>query len=258
MITNMQHFTSNISNKKSLRPCRNKYQTFIYFMRFILLLLIVYFTGCYSTQSVNITVKVDSKIDMSKYHTIAVINFLDKKSKPNEEQGKIISRMIRKQLKNSKEFQILDEKNMELDTEIHEDDIKDPETLVSLGNQLGVDALIVGEFEFSQRYQSVPYIVDRYSSSEGKYIPEGNTYVRNMYSFSFHAKLIDGKTGKTIFDYSPRVEEKPDYQSSGLELLFSDGTNDPSYLRAIASKPVANFVLSLTPHYDHERRILIR
>ncbi|MDQ1328847.1 MAG: TolB protein [Candidatus Poribacteria bacterium] len=240
MTTNIKYSTSNI-------------------MRIILFLLpIICFTGCYSTESVNIKVKVNPKVDMSKYKAIAVIDFLDKKSKPNVDQGKIISRMIKKQLKKSEEFQILDEKSMELNNDIHEDDIKDPSSLVSLGSQLGVDALIIGEFEFSQRYQSVPYIVDRYSSNERKYVPEGNSYIRNVYSFSFHAKVIDGKTGETIFDYSPRTEEKPDYQSSGLGLLFSDGTNDPASLRAIALKPITNFVLSLTPHYENERRIVIR
>jgi len=166
--------------------------------------------------------------------------------------------MIRKQLKNSKEFQILDEHNMNLDTDIHEDEIIDPVILVSLGSQLGVDALIVGEFEFSQRYQTVPYIVDRYSSSEKKYIPEGRSYIQRMYSFTFHAKVIDSATGETVYEYTPRTDEKPEYRSSGLGLLLSDGSSDPANLRAMAVKPVTNFVISLIPHYEREHRVLVK
>jgi hypothetical protein len=222
-----------------------------------LLCLFMFFIGCYETEVANIMVKVDSKVDMNKYHTIAVIDFIDKKTKPSETNGKIIARMIRKQLKSNKDFQVLDERNMELDGELHEDDIKDPATLVSISNQLGVDSLIVGEFEFYQRYQSVPYIVERYSTNTGKYTPEARNYVQNVYGLSINARVIDGATGETVFSYAPRAEEKPDYQSS-LALPFSDGTSDPANLRAIAMKPVTNLVLSLIPHYEKERRLLVK
>ena len=248
-----------LCDRKLMATCVSSFKSNIlcYIILAFCFLSLICFIGCYSTESVNITVRMDSKVDMRKYHSIAILNFFDKKSKPNEDQGKILARMIRKQLKNSKDFQVLDERNMDLDTDIHEDDIKDSSILASICNQLGVDALIVGEFEFSQRYQPVPYIVERYSSQTGKYVPEGRTYVQRTYSFLFHAQVVDGATGETIYDYSPRTEERPDYNSSGLGLLL-DKTNDPANLRAIAAKSVTNFVLSLVPHSERERRILVK
>ncbi len=217
----------------------------------------IFLFGCYSTESVDITVRADSKIDMQKYKTIAVMDFVDRKSKNDGDNGKIISRMIRKQLKKSKEFQVLDERNMTIENVVHEDEIGDVNILASLGNQLGVDALIVGEFDISQRYQSVPYIVDRYSTSTGKYTPEGRTYLQKTYTFSFHARLIDVAKAEVIYDYKPKTEERPEYRS-GFGLPFVDNSNDPSNLRTMAVKLVTNFVISLIPHYEIERRVLAR
>jgi hypothetical protein len=217
----------------------------------------IFLFGCYSTENVNITVRADSKIDMRKYKTIAVMDFVDKKSKADGDNGKIISRMIRKQLKKSKDFQVLEERNMTIENVVHEDEIGDINILASLGNQLGVDALIVGEFDISQRYQSVPYIVDRYSTSTGKYTPEGRTYLQKTYTFSFHARLIDVAKAEVIYDYKPKIEERPEYRS-GFGLPFTDNSNDPSTVRTMAVKPVANFVISLIPHYEIERRTLVK
>ncbi len=215
------------------------------------------FSGCLSSETVEIKVKVDSKIDMTKYKTIAVIDFVDKKTKPDEMNGKIIARMIRQQLNKSKEFQVLEEKNMEFDSPITYEDINDPMVLSTIGRQLDVDAIIIGEFDFYQRYQSVPYITERYSIQTGKYMPEGRSYIRKVYGISLKIKVIDSKTGETIFNYNPRVEEQPEYRSS-FALPFTDGTNDPSNFRAIVAKPVTKFVLSLVPHYEKERRYLVK
>lgn len=223
----------------------------------IFCLLILIFSGCYATEVVEIKVGVDSKIEMKKYKTIAVMDFIDKKSKSNEINGKIVARMIRKQLKINKGFSVLEEKLMEFEGGINEDEINDPKFLTSISSQLGVDALIVGDFEFYQKYQSVPYIAERYSSTTGKYTPEGRSYVQRVYGFAFRARVIDGATGETVFSFTPRAEERPEYRESG-SLTLSDGTNDPANLRNMAVKPINNFVLSLVPHYEKERRTLIK
>ncbi len=233
-----------------------KFKSYIKVLIFCLPTMIFLF-GCYSTENVNITVRADSKIDMRKYRTIAVMDFVDKKSKIDGDNGKIISRMIRKQLKKSKEFQVLEERNMTIENVVREGEIGDVNILASLGNQLGVDALIVGEFEIYQRYQSIPYIVDRYSTSTGKYTPEGRTYLQKTYVFSFHARLIDVAKAEVVYDYKPKTEERPEYRS-GFGLPFTDNSNDPSNLRTMAVKPVTKFVISLIPHYEIERRILVR
>ncbi len=217
----------------------------------------LFFFGCYSTENVDITVRVDSKVDMRKYHTIAVMDFVDRNSKSTNDNGKLIARMIRKQLKKSKDFQILEERNMTIESEVNENELDDLNVLISLGNQLGADALIIGSFEAYQRYHSVPYIVDRYSASTGKYVPEGRTYYQKAYVFSFKAKLIDIAEGKVVYEYSPRPEERPEYRS-GFGLPFSDSSNEPASIRAMAVRPVTNFVLSLMPHYETERRVLVR
>jgi len=217
-------------------------------------------SGCYyGIEPVNIKVKVDSKIDMSKYRTIAVMDFIDNKDKSDEDCGRILARMIRKQLKDSKEFQVLDERTIYavLGEGVDKDKIEDPNTLVSMCQQVGADALIIGTFDFYQINQPVPFAYERYSSGTGRYSPGARTYVQKMQRLSFRARLIDGATGKTILDYAPPSEERPEYRNF-LELPFSNSKPDPSNLRNIAVRPVKNLVQSLIPHYEDERRILIQ
>ena len=217
------------------------------------------FLGCYGIEAVKIKVRVDSKVDMKKYSTIAVMDFIDRKDNSPTDQGKILARMIRKQLRNNKELHILDERSMylTLEEEIDKDKIEAPIALISICDQLEVDALIVGTFDFSRVSRPVPYIIERYSPRTGKYRPEARTYIQGVYRLSLHAKVVDGTTGKTVFDYVPPPEEKPEFRSVwGLSL--SEGGPDLTNLRSMAARPVTAFVLSLIPHYEYERRILVR
>ena len=129
---------------------------------FILPLICV--LGCYGTKTVKIKVELESQVDLGKYKTIAVLDFIDNSGKTAGEQGSILARMIRKQLKKSKQFKIMSEKDMRLtlDMEVDKDDIEDPAVLASICDQLGVDALIVGSFDFYQVNRPVPYIAERY------------------------------------------------------------------------------------------------
>lgn len=236
---------------------KNKSSKFLYI--FFTLLCIVCFFGClrYDIESVNISVKMNSKVDMRNYRSIAVINFFDMKGKLGKEHGELLARMIRKQLKESKDLKVLEKKDMEIDEEIDPSIIDDKESLVNLCNSIGADAIIVGWYEFGQRFYAVPYIVERYSPRTNRYNPEGRTYIQKVYYLKFHAKVIDGRNGEVIFDYTPPVEERTEYTgSSGLP--FSSDSDDPSNLRVIASKPVRNFVLSLMPHQKTETRMLVK
>lgn len=224
------------------------------------LLSCVYCLSCSGSNVVRIRVGIDSMIDIKKYGSIAVMDFVDSKSNSVTDQGRDLTRMIRKQLANSEGFTVLDERAMylTLDEEMDKDKIDDPAALMSICSQLGVGALIVGAFDFRQISQPVPYIVERYSPSTGKYAPETRTYVRSSYRFSLHAKVVDGKTGETVFDYAPRVEERPEYRGSwGLPLSGETGSGSIS-LRTIAARPITAFVLNLVPHYEYEPRILAR
>jgi len=215
--------------------------------------------GCYGTETIKIKVRVNSKVDMRKYSTIAVMDFINSRNDSPGDQGRTLARMVRKQLKNSKEFIILDERSMYmmLDEEIDKDKIEDPNALVSICNQMGVDALIVGTFDFYRLNQPTPYIVESYSPSTGRYRPETRTYIQRVYRFSLHAKVVDGTTGETIFDHIPPLEERPEFRSAwGLSL--SESGSDSTSLRSIAARPVRAFVLSLIPHYEYEQRILAR
>ena len=222
-------------------------------------LLLICFLGCYSTEVVKIKTIVDSKIDMRKYKNIAVIDLINSRENEPATQGAILARMIRKQLAKSKDFHVLDEKTiyMRLGEEINKDKIEDPNALIRICNQLGADAIIVGMFNFYQINQAVPYIVERYSSRTGQYRPETRTYIQGVYRLSIHIKLMDGATGKTIFDHTPPVEERPKLGSSWA-LPLPDSKADSTNLRGMASKPVSSFVLSLVPHYEYEKRILAR
>ncbi len=219
---------------------------------------ICFFWGCYGTEVVRIKVMVDSKVDMKKYKTIAIMDLVDVKKNSNTEQGKALARMIRKQLRSSKEFEVISEGSMyfTLDEEIDKDKLEDREFLISVCEQLGADALVIGTFDFYQMAQPVTYVADRYSASTGNYSPETRTYIQKYNHLSFHAKVIDGKTGATIYDHSPSSVESPEY-SSTLGSLFSGGS-DTSSLRSVAARPIASLVLSLTPHYEYERRTLVR
>ena len=231
----------------------------LYRPMYLLILSLVSVSGCYGTEVVKIRIRVDSKVDMKQYGSIAVADFIDSREKTPTDDGRILARMVRKQLKNNKEFQVLNEKSMRLepDMEIDESQIGNPEALVSICGQLGVDALIVGTFDFDQRRQPIPYIVERYSPRTGTYAPETRTQIQRVHHLSIHAKVVDGKTGKTVFDYSPPSEEKPEFRSDWGLPLPSRGS-DPASMRSMAVRPVTIFVLSLVPHYEYERRTLVR
>lgn len=236
---------------------RSIYNKFL-FIAFITLYF-VFLLSCsrYNIESVNINVKVNSKVDMRNYHTIAVIDFFDIKGKLGKEYGELLARMVRKQLMENKDFKVLEKKDIELDEEIDPSIIDNKESLINLCNQIGVDAIILGKYEFGQRYYAVPYIVERYSPRTNRYTPEGRTYIQKAYYLKFHAMVIDGKNGEVIYDFAPPVEERTKYPgSSGLP--FSSDSDDPANLRAIAGKPVRNFVLSLIPHQKSETRLLVK
>ncbi len=233
------------------------------YSKFLLVSFIIfcfaYLLSCskYNLESVNINVKVNSKVDMKNYRSIAVINFFDMKGKPGKEYGELLARMVRKQLMENKNLRVLEKKDMELDEEIDPGIIDDKESLINLCNQLGVDAIILGKYEFGQRFYAAPYIVERYSPKTNRYIPEGRTYIQKAYYLKFHAMVVDGKNGEVIFDFAPPVEERTEYPgSSGLP--FSSGSDDPANLRSIASKTIKNFVLNLIPHQKSETRILVK
>ena len=234
---------------KRLRPKRSKEQLHIRnITRFAFCaLLLIYLAGCYKAEVIKIKTIVNSKVDMRKYKKVAVIDLVDNGENALTNQGEILARMIRKQLGKSKDLQKIDK-----------DKISKSDVLVSICNQLEVDALIVGTFDLRQINQPVPYIVERYSSNTGRYVPETRTYIQGVYRLSFHTKLVDGKTGETVFDYAPPIEERPKLSTTlGLPLPDS-GNVDPEVLRRIAARPVNNFVLSLVPHYEYEKRILVR
>lgn len=230
-------------------------------LRFVLCVLCLgCFLGCFGTEAVRIKVGINSKVDMKKYKTIAVLDFVDSRSNSLTDDGKTLARMVRKQLESGKDLNILDEKtiNLNLSEVIDKDKIKNPEVLVSIADQLGADALIVSTFEFRQINQPMPYIVEQYSPRTGRYTPDTRTYVRRTQRLSFHAKLIDGRTGETVFDYAPRIEERPESRRAWGLPLSGESRTKRTGLRGMAARPVATFVLSLVPHYEYERRTLVR
>jgi hypothetical protein len=196
---------------------------------------------------------------MKDYQNIAVMDFIDSRGNSPTDQGKILARMLRRRLRKSKEFHILSERDMYLRLEagINGDKIGDPDVLISVCDQLGADALIVGAFDFRRTDQPVPYIIERYSPRTGRYGPETRTYVQRVHRLSLRARVIDGTTGKTIFDYVSPPEERPELRNVWGFPLSGSGS-DPTNLRSMAARPVANFALSLIPHYGYERRILAR
>ena len=224
-------------------------------------LCLLYISGCFGGNAVRIKVGVKPKVDMKKYGPIAVIDFIDNKSNSLTDDGKMLSRMIRKRLAKNKELNVLDERSMYLlmDEQIDKDKINDPAALIAICKQLGAGAIIVGAFEFRKMSQPVPYVVERYSSSTGRYTPETRTYIQTSYLFSFNAKVIDGETGESVFDYAPRIVKRPESRRSLVGLPLSSGGESKSQsvnLRSIATRPVNTFILSLIPHYEYERRIL--
>lgn len=226
---------------------------------FLALLCLLCLPSCfrYNTESVSINVRMNSKVHIENYRSIAVIDFFDMKGKLGKEYGELLARMVRKQLKENKDLKVLEKKDIEMNEEIDQSIIDDKESLINLCNSIGADAIIIGKYEFGQRFYAAPYIVERYSPRTNRYTPEGRTYIQKVFYLKFHAMVIDGKNGEVIFDYAPPVEERTDYTgSSGLP--FSSGSDDPSNLRVIANKPIRNFVLSLIPHQRTETRMLVK
>ncbi len=202
-------------------PRENKSNRFIYIV--FTTFCFIYLLSCskYNMESVNINVKINSKVDMRNYRSIAVINFFDIKGRERKEYGELLARMVRKQLMESKDLRILERKDMEIDEEIDPSIIDDKESLMNLCNQIGVDAIIVGKYEFGQRFYATPYIVERYSPTTNRYTPEGRTYIQKVYYLKLHCLVIDGKTGEIIFNFAPPIEERTEYSgSSGLPFLL--------------------------------------
>lgn len=214
--------------------------------------------GCYGAQTVKIKVGINSKVDMEGYDSIAVIGFIDSKKNAFTNEGRTLARMIRKQLRNSKEFSVLDEGStyLVLNEEVDVKELEKPENIISICKHLGVDALVIGAFDFRQISRPVPYIVESYSSQTGRYTPETRTYIQNSYHLTFRAKLVDGETAKTIFDFSPRTEIKPQYRRQWDNSIAGAIKGDSPSLRSMAVRPVTAFAMSLVPHYEYERRIL--
>lgn len=246
-------------NKNHCKECsiENKSNRFLYIVLIVFFHLYSFSCSKYNIEPVNISVKMDSKVDMRNYRSIAVINFFDMKGKGKKEYGELLARMVRKQLMENKDLKILERRDIEMDEEIDPSIIDDKESLKNLCNQIAVDALIIGKYEFGQRFYAAPYIIERYSPRTNRYTPEARTYIQKVYYLKLHCLVIDGKNGDVIFDFAPPVEERVEYSgSSGLP--FSSGSDDPANLRAIANKPIRNFVLSLIPHQKNETRILVK
>ena len=201
---------------------------------------------------------VDSKIDMGKYSTIAVMDFVDSRGNSTTDQGKTLARMVRKQLASSNELDVLEERSMYLllNGQIDQKNIEDPAVLISLCKQLGAGAIIVGTFDFRQINQPMPYIVERYSPTTGRYTPETRTSIRRSHRFSFHARVVDGKTGESIFNYNSRVEDRPGTSRTWMPSLSGENRSRAASLRSMAVRPVTAFVMDLIPHYEYERRML--
>jgi hypothetical protein len=228
---------------------------------FIYLFITLSLVGCYATEAVKIKVRVDSKVDMSDYNTIAVMDFVNMRSGVITDDGEILARMVRKNLNKSKEFEVLDEKNiyLRLDDEIDKSKIEDPEALISISDQLAVDALIVGTYDFYQRNQPVPYYAERYSPNTGRYRynPETRTYMRRVNHLLLHLKLVDGDTGETVFDYKPPTNERPVYRST-WGLPMDRNMPNQSSLKTLGTKLMKDFIINLVPHYEYEQRKLVR
>ena len=229
---------------------------------FVLTIALVFATmtiiGCYGTQTVKIRTLVDSKVNIKEHQKIAVMDFVDVRKNAATDQGKILSRMIRKKLRKNKEFSVLQEKDMNnaLEREIDRDKVESPDFLIAVSQKLGVDSLIVGTYNFYRINQVVPYVVERYYPRIGGYRPRTGTYLQRVNRLELHARLVDGRTGKTIYDFNPPPEEKPELKS-GFGLPFADTSPDPEVLRMIAARLISDFVLSLVPHYEYEKRILV-
>lgn len=235
-----------------IRSKGNEYSPLLSAVSVLYLLCLI---GCaqYETEIVNIKVKVDAKIDMKRYNSLSVLDFVNLKG-DNDEHGKLISRIVRRQLKEN--FKVIDEGDISIESSIIRSAMKNPEVLMSIMKSFDADAIIIGGYEFGERYHAVPYILERYSPRMGRIIPEGRTYLQRSYYLKLQIKVIDTKTGEVIFDYSPPIEERVDYnRSSGLSF---DGVDNSSYLRSIINRPVREFVKNLIPHYESERRILVK
>ena len=76
--------------------------SFYYVLRLVsCVLCLICVLGCYGNEVVRIRVRMDSKVDVKNYSKIAVMDFIDSRSNSITKQGKILARMIRKQLRKS-------------------------------------------------------------------------------------------------------------------------------------------------------------
>ncbi|MBC8230158.1 hypothetical protein H8E77_11475 [bacterium] len=228
-----------------------------------LLALVIF--SCGNTTKVLIKVKVQSEIDVTKYEKIAIIPFLyttgafDISESKNEEWGKDIAFVFRRNLSRSKKFDVLDSKDTKLTLEgeqITIDTLGNTDKLIDLGGELGVDALIVGTYKFYNISEPRRLYYDRYSVQLQRYITDTVTYFHKTYVLSLNISIVDSNTGETV--WHDKFEQTAAENHNLGTLLISGISEGDNVMKRLTARAASKFRRKIEPHYETEERVLVR
>ncbi|HEX28569.1 TPA: hypothetical protein ENG04_00625 [Candidatus Poribacteria bacterium] len=225
-----------------------------------LAVILILILGCGGPEKIWIKVNTPSKIDISRYHSIAVLPLLPlKRDDRNGDQGESISYFIRREIAKVKGINLIDAQTTRRILEgekISIQTLESPEQMVDICGELGVDAVIAGTYKLYHVSEPRRYYVERYSPQLRQYVTQAVTYYEKTYYLKLHLMLIDSKTGKPILDeeYEPSYSEAHNIGS----LIVSEVAQDNPALERLTLDAISQFLKKIAPHYEREERYLLR
>lgn len=221
------------------------------------------FSGC-TTTKVSIRVKVPSEIDVDKYNRLAVIPFIeirskDKRADDGVEWGQDLATVFRRSLNRPHKFEILSAKDTDA---LLKDDLLDPSQLedatllATLGAEMEVDALIIGTYRFSSVSEPRRAYYDRYSSTLQRYVTDSVIYYQKSYRLAVELLVVDAGTGEIVWRHP--YESKAWERHNVASFLISEAVQSDSIFRNLATQVAASFTRNIAPHYEKSERLLVR
>jgi len=229
------------------------------------------FVNCSNVTEVKIKVKTGSDIDVNKYKEIAVLPFVAdnklikegkkdfSKNESNEDKGEKISFFMRRALSKNKEIDVMDTvktNSIIAGESIDKSLLEDENRLADIGGELGVNAIIIGRYRFYSISEPRTIPVSVYSQRLHRYITETVTYFHKTYILSLHVIVVDAHTGKPVL--KKLIEPPPASEPHSLGTLIIEAFQDDRIFEKLVNKAVSDFAKRITPHYELEKRMLVK
>jgi len=222
--------------------------------------------NCSNIIEVDIKVKTHSDIDINKYKKIAVLPFVSEENSVNKEKsdseddkGEKIAFFLRRAFFKNKDITVRDtvKTNSIIDGELIDKSLlQDSKKLANIGGELDVNAVITGRYRFYNISEPRRMPVERYSTELHRYITDTITYFHKTYTLSLNIILVDTDTGEIVLDknYKQSASESHNFGT----LVINEAFQDDRIFENLAQKAVLEFAKRIAPHYELEKRLLVK